>query len=1094
MTRVVSFLTLLAFSALTSYSQYTTTGSASLMAGCNEFEVTPNNSNLTGSFYGNTQIDLNTNFSLLWKVKFGCDNFGGEGMAFMFQPGPWAQGNGDYEMGYGGLLNTLAVEFDTRDNQGSGQVANWDIAGDHISLMQNGNIFHNSADCLTGLPLDPISTFTGDVEDCDFHLVEIAWTAGATQTIDVYVDGGLSLTYTGDMITNSLGGNNMVFYGWTGSTSTIVGFSNHQTVAVALCPDFTISPTNCPGQPITFTDNTQSQYPITQYDWDFDGVPLINGGPNPTHTYATGGSHPTTLTVTDNQGCTADTTIDVGVGFQVNVTADDAIVCPNGTTVLHAEGVPYVGNSCCFELHCYDIWSDGWGGTTVEVFVDGVSAGTYAPPDLGGGSAHTEIYNFCWNINQTIDLVINGTPGIQPQESSVFLIDQNGDTVADILSDFLSGGTTWFDGATTSYTVDCGVPPPAYTYQWNNAPLLSNDTDPDPTATVPSGTWFVVDVTDPGTGCTITDSIFVDTYAVGTAQISGSHTVCQGDNADLVVDFTGPTPYDITISGPGGPYNITGLTGSPYNFNVTQDGSYTITAFTSAGCPGTILPGTGDLTVIIPPVVDIEADATYCEGDVIAALNVVSANGGTVNWYDNPGLNPPVLATGNSFTPTPPVGVTTYYAAESELVLGCQGPSDQVTITVHQVPIAPVVVATTTWCEGDVPTPAVATPELGGNITWYDANPNPGPANVLSTFANYAPALTVPGFSIWVTETSNGCEGPATEVIYTVNPTPTPPVVNGNTSYCEGDVPTPLTATPSLGGQIDWYNTFNVNLGTGVNYTPGLTVGQTTIYVYESLNGCVSDSTEVIITVDAAPTVDVASQISICIGDSVQVTAANNGYAITWSTGQSGETVYLGPDSTQTIYVTATNPSCGFAVDSILVIVNDLPNISAGNDTLIGIGGEVSLWAGSTSSGVSFSWSPSVDECVESDCSIIYDVPDQATVYVVHATDANGCVNSDTVFVDINGYMDVFVPNIFSPNGDGWNDVLEVKGPRLFNYTIEIYDRWGKRVFISDEQKDFWDGTLNGSLLAPQTFVYMISGETVLGERIIKEGNVSIIK
>jgi len=124
----------------------------------------------------------------------------------------------------------------------------------------------------------------------------------------------------------------------------------------------------------------------------------------------------------------------------------------------------------------------------------------------------------------------------------------------------------------------------------------------------------------------------------------------------------------------------------------------------------------------------------------------------------------------------------------------------------------------------------------------------------------------------------------------------------------------------------------------------------------------------------------------------------------------------------------------------------------------------------------------------------VYDVPDQATLYVVIVTDAIGCFNSDSVFVDINGYMEVFVPNIFSPNGDGWNDLLEVKGPRLFNYYIQIYDRWGKVVFESTEQKEYWDGKLNGSELAPQTFVYLLSGESVLGDKISKEGNVTIIK
>jgi hypothetical protein len=130
------------------------------MATCNKFEIHQTAQSDRFNVCHN-QVDLTTAFSLLFKVKFGCDNFGGEGMAFVFQPGAWTQGTGDFGLGYQGLANTLAVEFDTRDNQGSGQINNWDIAGDHISLMQNGNIDHSTTDCLTGLPLDPISTLTG---------------------------------------------------------------------------------------------------------------------------------------------------------------------------------------------------------------------------------------------------------------------------------------------------------------------------------------------------------------------------------------------------------------------------------------------------------------------------------------------------------------------------------------------------------------------------------------------------------------------------------------------------------------------------------------------------------------------------------------------------------------------------------------------------------------------------------------------------------------------------------------------------------------------------------------------------------------------
>ena len=1088
MRKIFSSILLLTIVSFASYGQFSTTGSGATMAGCNEFQITPNSTNQTGSMHSLVPVDLTTSFSMLFKVNFGCDDFGGEGIAFVLQPGVWATGSGAYGIGYQGLTNTIAVEFDTYNNNVA--QGNWDIAGDHIAIMANGVIDHSTPSCLEGLPLDPISTFTGNVEDCEDHLVEIIWTAGAMQTLEVKVDGATSITHTSNMITNNLGGVSLVNWGWTGATSI---FSNQQTVQIALCPNFDFSATNCPGQVINFTDNSDAQNTIVQYDWDFDGTVVNNGGPTPNNTFVTAGIHPVTLTVTDDTGCSADTTIDIGVGFEVTTSTDDAIVCPGTSTIIHAEGTPYVGNTCCFELHCYDIWDDGWGGTEVEVYVDGVLQGSYSPPALGNGAAITEIFDFCWDIGSVIDITVDGTPGIQPQESSVFLVNQDGDTIADILSDFIAGGVSWYDGATTQYTVDCGITPPSYTYLWDNAPLLSSNTDPDPTATLTAFTTFTVDVTDPNTGCVISSTVDVDVHPTPTADLSGNETVCEGDDADLTITFTGPGPYDITVNGPGGPYNVTGISANPYTLTVQEDGTYTMGSVIGGGCAGTV-SGTADVTVIIPPTVDIEANATYCEGDFISDLTVVSSNGGTVDWYDNSALNPPILASGNTYTPTPTgSGTFTYYAAETEAVLGCQGPTDMVTISVNPVPAAPAVTGQTVYCFGDTGIPNEATATLGGTITWYDAPLPSPPANVLSTFTSYVPTLNLGTTNVYVTETANGCESAETVVSFTVKPTPVAPTVTGQTLYCEGDTPTDLTATQDIGGQISWENTSNTVLATGTTYTPTLINGETTYWVYEELNGCKSDSTEVMITVDPAPMVGITPQIAICYGDSVQVTATNNGYDITWETGQTGETVYLGPDMTSWITVTATNPLCGFAEDSIYVIVNPLPDVVAGNDTLIGIGGEVTLWATSPGT-VTYSWLPEVDECVETNCSVIYDVPDQATVYVVFATDQNSCTSTDSVLVDINGYMDVFVPNIFSPNGDGHNDYLEVLGPRLFNYQIEIYDRWGKRVFRSDEQKDFWDGTLNGSPLAPQTFVYMLSGETVLGERIVQEGNISIIK
>ena len=1067
--------------------QFVTTGDATLQS-CGKYKVTPDLPNMIGSFYEATPINLTSDFTKLFSVNFGCDNSGGSGLVFVMKTGPWVVGTGGAGMGYQGMAgNSLAVEFDTRDDNMA--LANWDIAADHIGLFKSGSINHDIANPnnLSGIATNIKPGFT-NVEDCQTHLVEINWdyVNATSQTIIVKVDGITSMTKTGDFINVALAGNPLVVWGWTAATTSIPGVDNEQIVGIALEPSFTISPTNCPGQTINFTDASIAQNTIVGWNWDFDGLgsSILQ---NPSFSFATAGSYDVTLTVTDNLGCTNSATIEIGVGFEVDPTADNSPICPNTSTVLHANAAPFVGFNCCFKLVLKDTWGDGWGipANTVTVYADGTAVGTYTPINAGGGvpGGTADTIDLCFNHGTVVDVVISGVN--TPFECSYLMLDDGGATMVSV-----NAGASWTNGNTQSFTVNCGITPPAYTYVWDNGAYLSSTTSADPTATIPSSTWFHVNVTDPGTGCVILDSVQVLTHPPVTATISGNQTVCQGQSANLQINFTGTAPFTVNVTGPGGPLPpVTGIMTTLYNLSVNQNGNYTITAATGSGCVGTF-SGTGTLNVIIPPVVDIAASAQYCDGDVIAPLNVVSTNGGTVNWYDNAGLVGPPLATGNSFTPTQGIGTVTYYAAETEGVLGCQGPSDNVVIIVHPIPAAPNWTGNTTYCEGDVPTPLTGIPTLGGTITWYNNMP---PATILSTLLSFNPGLVVGTTVLYITETANGCESASTPISILVKPTPLAPTVTGDLLYCEGETPTPLTATPTIGGTINWENALGLNLGTGTTYTPGLTNGFTNIHVFETLNGCTGPDAIVTIEVQPAPMVTVTSQIAICIGDSVFVTALNNGYTITWSDGQTGADVWLGPDTTTNYVVTATNPLCGFAEDSIKIIVNYLPDVVAGNDTLIGIGGEVTLWA-ECPINVTYEWIPNIDQCLVSDCSEVYDVPDQTTLYVVIVTDPIGCTNSDSVLVDINGFMEVFVPNIFSPNGDGWNDLLEIKGPRLFNYYIQIYDRWGKVVFESTEQKEYWDGKLNGSELAPQTFVYMLSGESVLGDKITKEGNVTIIK
>ena len=121
--------------------------------------------------------------------------------------------------------------------------------------------------------------------------------------------------------------------------------------------------------------------------------------------------------------------------------------------------------------------------------------------------------------------------------------------------------------------------------------------------------------------------------------------------------------------------------------------------------------------------------------------------------------------------------------------------------------------------------------------------------------------------------------------------------------------------------------------------------------------------------------------------------------------------------------------------------------------------------------------------------------------YTVLTTDINGCTSEDVIEIFISRQRDVFMPNVFSPNEDGFNDLLFVQGgeeiSQVLNY--KIFDRWGALIFkaenfgINDETVS-WNGTQNGQDAAPGVYVYLVEVEYIDGERIIFSGDVTLLR
>jgi gliding motility-associated-like protein len=169
------------------------------------------------------------------------------------------------------------------------------------------------------------------------------------------------------------------------------------------------------------------------------------------------------------------------------------------------------------------------------------------------------------------------------------------------------------------------------------------------------------------------------------------------------------------------------------------------------------------------------------------------------------------------------------------------------------------------------------------------------------------------------------------------------------------------------------------------------------------------------------------------------------------------------------------------------------PVVNAGADVRVLLGNSVQLNATNDTGWVYF-WSPAAGLSCTS-CSNPVATPTATTTYAIEVTDqASGCTGSDTIVVEVYEQTDVFIPTAFSPNKDGANDVLFVRGNGIRDFELVIYNRNGEAVFRTSSQAEGWDGTYKGQDLDSGVFHYVLTGTFSSGESISQSGNVSICR
>ena len=173
------------------------------------------------------------------------------------------------------------------------------------------------------------------------------------------------------------------------------------------------------------------------------------------------------------------------------------------------------------------------------------------------------------------------------------------------------------------------------------------------------------------------------------------------------------------------------------------------------------------------------------------------------------------------------------------------------------------------------------------------------------------------------------------------------------------------------------------------------------------------------------------------------------------------------------------------------ISVKGYPEVLASQDTSVYIGNSVTLFAFGTET--DFTWTPDYEiSCTKCQEPVV--TPLENTIYYVENTNDHNCSSTDSIIVRVRKQYFKGVPDIFSPNGDGRNDVLYVLGNGIADVEFFIYDKYGRKVFETNTQDIGWDGTYKGEDVNPGVFIYMAKITHINGFQEIIKGDVTLIR
>lgn len=325
--------------------------------------------------------------------------------------------------------------------------------------------------------------------------------------------------------------------------------------------------------------------------------------------------------------------------------------------------------------------------------------------------------------------------------------------------------------------------------------------------------------------------------------------------------------------------------------------------------------------------------------------------------------------------------------------------------------------------------------------------------------------------SYWVNSSDSTC----VSAFDTVNVT----FVSNDTLYSHIDTALCISAGPlTFRGRVG-YNSYLWNTG---GTSSSITVNNSGNYwVYSLDSSCTTAIDSFYCLFTPLPVVSLGSDTTICKGTMITLSCSEpTGTSFLWNTGSTAPFITISDAGNYTITVTERGCSASASVN---VLEATFPVVSLGMDTTVCKGDQFGLSVNIAEAALTWSTSSHAQ-------SIFINEPG---TYWVTATNACG-TSTDTINVDFQ-LCDVVFPSAFTPNGDGKNDIIKVEGSlnKCSDFQLSIFNRFGERVFYTDNIFDGWNGLYNGVKQDIGTYFYLIH-YTIEDKKHVIKGDFQLIR